>query len=560
MKLPAPIAPLFAASIAARLRLGFGILMLIVFGIVAVVVSNAMQTDRALKLQSTLAEIVGLIDGAQTAAENVEVAVLDASLAKANRAATIAREGAVFEDAMRTLAVRPGHEHERDRVAALSEIGRDYLRAATGGELAPASVVARAQPLIAGLDDMKQDLRARRRATFAEIEGASSRSLIVALAGCALAVIAILLMIFHSDRHVVRPIGELAKATGALAAGDYRYTIPDVRFAELTMIHDALATFRETAGQAEAMRTEQSTARRELAAVKQRDQKQAAERHRAELGGLADGFERSVEDMVESIAAAIAELDRSAASMAALATDVNTRADDMARMSTRASANVHAVAEATDELASSIREIASRIQNQAELTAGAQSESARSDRTVRALAAETASIGEITAVIDQIASHTNMLALNATIEAARAGEAGRGFAVVAQEVKSLAAQTVRATADVGEKIGGVSHSVEATVASLGDITAKVSAITDIAAEIAGAVAQQSTAAEAIGRHAAGAASETAAVNENASAIARVTGDAETLSHALSGSARTLDGQARNLRETARTFVAQLRAA
>ena len=105
---------------------------------------------------------------------------------------------------------------------------------------------------------------------------------------------------------------------------------------------------------------------------------------------------------------------------------------------------------------------------------------------------------QVVVFIHKIAAQTNLLAINATIEAARAGEAGRGFSVVASEVKALADQSAKATAEIESRIGVIQTSTNKAVERIRQIASSFEEIEVATSAISTAVGQQHMAAEEIG--------------------------------------------------------------
>lgn len=95
--------------------------------------------------------------------------------------------------------------------------------------------------------------------------------------------------------------------------------------------------------------------------------------------------------------------------------------------------------------------------------------------TIRSLAQVLEQVEESARLIDAVARRTNLLALNASIEAARAGAAGAGFAIVAQEVKSLAAETVKCTVGIGAQLDTIRAASSEVVNSINHIWSTVQA-------------------------------------------------------------------------------------
>lgn len=211
-------------------------------------------------------------------------------------------------------------------------------------------------------------------------------------------------------------------------------------------------------------------------------------------------FERQTAELEGSVGSIVTALNRGATEMSGTAGNLRAGAStaresvaSIAAASEQATSNMRSVATATAELSANARAVGADVQRSAEIAGRAVARVGESAASVDTLKNVAAHINELVGSINAIAGQTNLLALNATIEAARAGEAGRGFAVVAHEVKALATQTAKFTADIEAQVGEVHTAADRVGDSIAEIGTVIAEVNDITGKVARASEDQSQA-------------------------------------------------------------------
>jgi methyl-accepting chemotaxis protein len=241
------------------------------------------------------------------------------------------------------------------------------------------------------------------------------------------------------------PITGMTGAMKQLADGSNDVDIPaHNRNDEIGEMSGAVRVFKENL-----LRMEQ------MEAEKKDGELRVAEQRKTDMHRLADEFQGAVGGIVDSVASASSQLESAANALTKTADTTQQLSGMVASASEQTSVNVQGVAAASEELSSTVTEISRQVQQSSDIATEAVTQAAKTNESVKELSGSAERIGNVVELINSIAGQTNLLALNATIEAARAGDAGKGFAVVAQEVKTLAAQTGKATDEIASQIASM---------------------------------------------------------------------------------------------------------
>jgi methyl-accepting chemotaxis protein len=366
------------------------------------------------------------------------------------------------------------------------------------------------------------------------------------LGGLALVVVVIGVLIIA--RSIARPLSAITDTIRRVAEGAEDVEVPHIdRGDEIGALARAIQIFKE------AMDRNRNLNSQVLADSKARDQRAR------QIEASVDDFREAMGGVLRAVTDNATSMRGTAQTIASVSSDASGRAVAASSATEQASNNVSAVASAAEELSASVEEIGRQVRQSASAVEQAGLRTEKSITEIEGLAAATQRIDGVLALIQAIAEQTNLLALNATIEAARAGDAGRGFAVVAHEVKALAEQTAKATAEIGQNVSVIQTSTKNSVDAVREIGNAVREINEVTSNIASAIGQQDAATREISANAQLAAQGNGTLVVNIGSLSDAIGTTSTAAASVLTASSDLTATAETLSREVEKFFKGLRA-
>jgi methyl-accepting chemotaxis protein len=349
------------------------------------------------------------------------------------------------------------------------------------------------------------------------------------------------------SRSIARPLSAITTTIKQVAEGAEKVEVPySDRADEIGALARAIRIFQEAMDHNRKLNSEVST------------ESKAREERARHIETSVEAFRVAIGAVLRAVTDNASNMRNTAQSITRVTAEAEGRAVTAAGATEQASSNVSAVAGATEELSASVQEIGRQVRQSASAVEQTGLRTEKSINEIESLAAATQRIDGVLTLIQTIAEQTNLLALNATIEAARAGDAGRGFAVVAHEVKALAGQTAKATAEIAQNVSLIQTSTRNAVDAVREIGGAVRDINDVTSNIAGAVGQQDAATREISVNAQAAAGGNATLVESIASLRDAIGETNTAAASVLSASSDLTSTADTLSREVEKFFHNLR--